>query len=239
MAPKIENQSDGTLVKKISLRYPAMLGDTLDVLILEFKSDVYALDYFMNSGEFQGSVPTLKGEFIEQSIRADHRIFVFRHDSFRSYERGDLEKYVRQFPGYRGGFPQEFLSMPFEHREVGTTSIQTKYFLGEETVFPVLVQSYRENGLRWNVARSWELVSEEDYKRWSGKLHKVVPRDIPPSSEEIYFTVDAVFPMQSVSRGMAKQLPGGRVVVVWGYLAWFDLERKFIVAANRIYEARY
>ena len=177
------------LTKRIDLRYPMMVDDTLDVCILEFKSDVYAMDYYINSGRFQGILPILRGAEMEQSIRSDARIFIFTHDSFRRYERSDLEQYVRAFPGYHGGFPQEFLSLPFEHREANKTSIQTRNFLG--------VKSFAYD------------------------------------VDVVYFTAgDGV-------NGMASRLSGGRVVVVWGYLSWPDLERKFFVASDRVFEARY
>jgi len=234
---RVDVTSDGNLipalVKRIDLAYPMMVGDTLNIAILEFKSDVFALDYYMNSGRFQGIVPILRGEYLEQSIRSDARIFIFKHNSFRRYERSDLENYVRSFPGYRGGFPQEFLSLPFEHREVGRTSIQTEHFLGAKSSFPVLAQSYRDANLQWNVARSWEQVEEEDFASWAAQLKTVVPRGIPADVEVVYFDGgDGV-------NGMATRLPGGRVVVVWGYLDWMDLERKFFVASDRIYEARF
>ena len=73
------NDDIKALEKKVELRYPIMLGDTLDVTILEFKSDVYALDYYMNSGRFQGIVPILRGSFLEQSIRSGARIFKGRN----------------------------------------------------------------------------------------------------------------------------------------------------------------
>lgn len=229
------NAADGiaALERRIDLRYPMIVGDTLDVCILEFKSDVYAMDYYLNSGRFQGLTPILRGEHLEQSIRSDARIFIFTHDSFRRYERIDLENYVRSFPGYHGGFPQEFLSLPFEHREVNRTSIQTKNFLGVESFFPVLVQSYRDANLQWNVARSWEQVEEGTYHKWAAQLKTASPKGIARDVEVTYFTAG-----EGVN-GMATHLPGGRVVVVWGYLSWFDLERKFFVASDRIYEARY
>lgn len=221
------------LQKRIELRYPIQVGDTLDVCILEFRSDVYALDYYMNSGRFQGIIPILRGPYLEQSIRSDARIFIFRHDGFRRYERSDLENYVRSFPGYHGGFPQEFLSLPFEHRDIGRTSIQTRAFLGLKSFFPVLVQSYSDANLQWNVARSWEQVDEDVYNSWKSQLHVVVPEGIRTDGLVSYFTVG-----EGV-HGMATQLPGGRVVVIWGYLGWFDLERKFFAASDRIYEARF
>ncbi len=221
------------LQKRVDLRYPMQVGDTLDVCILEFVSDVYALDYYMNSGRFQGIVPILRGPYLEQSIRSDARIFIFRHDSFRRYERSDLENYVRSFPGYHGGFPQEFLSLPFEHREAGRTSIQTSNFLGLKSNFPVLVQSYRDANLQWNVARSWDQVDEDVYNSWKTQLHIVEPKGIVPDETVAYFDVG-----ENV-HGMASQLSGGRVAIVWGYLSWFDLERKFFAASDRIFEARY
>lgn len=221
------------LQKRIKIRYPILDGDTLDVNILEFKSDVYALDYYMNSGRFQGSTPILRGNFLEQSIRADQRIFIFRHDSFRRYERRDLEKYVRSFPGFRGGFPQAFLSLPFENREQGKTSIQTKYFMGVKSTFPVLVQSYRDGNLRWNVARSWDQEEPEAFENWIQKLNIVKPEGIFANSDCVYFSAG------DGANGIASQLAGGRIVVVWGFLSWPDLERKFFTASDRIYEARY
>lgn len=221
------------LQKRIEIRYPILEGDTLDVTILEFKSDVYALDYYMNSGRFQGSAPILRGSFLEQSIRADHRIFIFRHDSFRRYERSDLENYVRRFPGFHGGFPQAFLSLPFENREQGKTSIQTKYFMGVKSTFPVLVQSYRDGNLRWNVARSWDQEEADAFESWIQNLNIVEPKGIFPSSDCVYFAAG------EGANGIATQLAGGRIAVVWGFLSWPDLERKFFTASDRIYEARY
>ncbi len=222
------------LEKQIDLRYPMMIGDTLDVSILEFKRDVFALDYYINSGRFQGIVPILRGSFLEQSIRSGARIFIFKHDSFRRYERSDLENYVRQFPNARhGGFPQEFLSLPFEHREPGHTSIQTKYFIGVKAYFPVLAQSYRDSDLQWNVARSWDLVEENDFLAWGRQLNIVQPRGVYREASTLYFNAG-----EGVN-GMATRLPGGRVVAVWGYLDWTDLERKFFTASDRVYGARY
>ena len=227
------SENVAALVKRIDLRYPMMVDDTLDVCILEFKSDVYAMDYYINSGRFQGILPILRGAEMEQSIRSDARIFIFTHDSFRRYERSDLEQYVRSFPGYHGGFPQEFLSLPFEHREANKTSIQTRNFLGVKSYFPVLVQSYRNSNLQWNVARSWEQVEEDAFASWAVQLKKAKPAEIAYDVDVVYFTAG-----EGVN-GMASRLSGGRVVVVWGYLSWPDLERKFFVASDRVFEARY
>ena len=163
----------------------------------------------------------------------DCHIFIFSHDSFRQYERSDLETFVRHFPGYRGGFPQEFLSLPFEFREAGRTSIQTKYFMGVKAYFPVLVQSYRNADLRWSVARSWEQVEEQDFDSWALLLNRVEPEGIEPESDIVYFDAG------NNGNGMAQQMAGGRVAVVWGYLSWADLAKKFKTASDRIYEARY
>lgn len=232
-ADSSKNAEIPSLERRYEYRYAIMLGDTLGVTVLEFKSDVYALDYYMNSGHFQGSIPILRGNFLEQSFRADKRIFIFRHDSYRRYERADLEDYVRKFPGYHGGFPQAFLSLPFEHREQGRASIQTKFFLGVKSTFPVLVQSYRDGNLRWNVARSWDQVESDAFEKWVTGLKQVTPSEIVPANDCVYFEAG------EGSYGIASRLSGGRVAVVWGYMSWPDLERTFFTASDRIFEARY
>ena len=232
-ADSSKNAEIPSLERRYDYRYAIMLGDTLSVTVLEFESDVYALDYYMNSGHFQGSIPILRGNFLEQSFRADKRIFIFRHDSYRRYERADLENYVRKFPGYHGGFPQAFLSLPFEHREQGRSSIQTKFFLGVKSTFPVLVQSYRDGNLRWNVARSWDQVESEAYEKWASSLKQVTPNEIVTANDCVYFEAG------EGSYGIASRLSGGRVAVVWGYMSWPDLERTFFTASDRIFEARF
>lgn len=232
-ADSSKNAEIPSLERRYDYRYAIMLGDTLGVTVLEFESDVYALDYYMNSGHFQGSIPILRGNFLEQSFRADKRIFIFRHDSYRRYERADLEDYVRKFPGYHGGFPQAFLSLPFEHREQGRASIQTKFFLGVKSTFPVLVQSYRDGNLRWNVARSWDQVESDAFEKWVSGLKLVTPNEIVPANDCVYFEAG------EGSYGIASRLSGGRVAVVWGYMSWSDLERTFFTASDRIFEARY
>lgn len=232
-ADSSKNAEIPSLERRYDYRYAIMLGDTLGVTVLEFESDVYALDYYMNSGHFQGSIPILRGNFLEQSFRADKRIFIFRHDSYRRYERADLEDYVRKFPGYHGGFPQAFLSLPFEHREQGRASIETRFFLGVKSTFPVLVQSYRDGNLRWNVARSWDQVESDAFERWVSGLKRVTPNEIVPANDCVYFEAG------EGSYGIASRLSGGRVAVVWGYMSWPDLERTFFTASDRIFEARY
>jgi hypothetical protein len=232
-ADSSKNAEIPSLERRYDYRYAIMLGDTLGVTVLEFESDVYALDYYMNSGHFQGSIPILRGNFLEQSFRADKRIFIFRHDSYRRYERADLEDYVRKFPGYHGGFPQAFLSLPFEHREQGRASIQTKFFLGVKSTFPVLVQSYRDGNLRWNVARSWDQVESDAFEKWVSGLKLVTPNEIVPANDCVYFEAG------EGSYGIASRLSGGRVAVVWGYMSWSDLERTFFTASDRIFEARF
>ena len=232
-ADSSKNAEIPSLERRYDYRYAIMLGDTLGVTVLEFESDVYALDYYMNSGHFQGSIPILRGNFLEQSFRADKRIFIFRHDSYRRYERADLEDYVRKFPGYHGGFPQAFLSLPFEHREQGRASIETRFFLGVKSTFPVLVQSYRDGNLRWNVARSWDQVESDAFEKWVSDLKQVTPNEIVPANDCVYFEAG------EGSYGIASRLSGGRVAVVWGSMSWPDLERSFFTASDRIFEARY
>ena len=227
------SQKGNGFVRQVDLQYSSHWGDTLWVSVLEFKGDVYALDYYMNSGRFQGAHAILRGKYMEQSLRSDYRIFVFRHDSFRRYERRSLESYVRAVPGVRFGFPQEFLSLPFEHRETGRTTVQTSNFLGLKSMFPVLEQSYSDGNLKWNVARSWDLVEESVFGTWKEQLPPAKPRNVEIDEDVTYFLAG------DGARGMTEQLAGGRVVVVWGYLDWPDLEQKFRTASDRIFEARY
>ena len=227
------SQNGVGFVRQVNLCYNSKWGDTLWVNVLEFSGDVYALDYYMNSGRFQGGHSILRGKYLEQSMRSDYRIFVFKHDSFRRYERRTLENFVRSVPGVRFGFPQEFLSLPFEHREAGRTTVQTSGFLGVKTMFPVLEQSYNDGNLNWNVARSWDLVEESVFRAWTALLPTARPRGIERDEDVTYFAAG------DGARGMAEQLPGGRVVVVWGFLDWPDLEQKFRTASDRIFEARY
>jgi hypothetical protein len=109
----------------------------------------------------------------------------------------------------------------------------TKYFIGVKAYFPVLAQSYRDSDLQWNVARSWDLVEENDFIAWGRQLNIVQPKGIYRETSTLYFNAG-----EGVN-GMATRLPGGRVVAVWGYLDWSDLERKFFTASDRIYSARY
>ena len=67
-ADSSKNAEIPSLERRYDYRYAIMLGDTLGVTVLEFESDVYALDYYMNSGHFQGSIPILRGNFLEQSF---------------------------------------------------------------------------------------------------------------------------------------------------------------------------
>ena len=232
-ADSSKNAEIPSLERRYDYRYAIMLGDTLGVSVLEFESDVYALDYYMNSGHFQGNIPILRGNFLEQSFRADKRIFIFRHDSYRRYERADLEDYVRKFPGYHGGFPQAFLSLPFEHREQGRASIETRFFMGVKSTFPVLVQSYRDGNLRWNVARSWDQVESDAFETWASGLKQVTPSEIVPANDCVYFEAG------EGSNGIASRLSGGRVAVVWGYMSWPDLDRTLFTASDRMFEARF
>ena len=96
---------------------------------------------------------------------------------------------------------------------------------------PNLVNS--DDNLVWNVARSWDLVEESRYLDWVTQLKRVAPRNIENDDDVYYFSAG------EGARGMATQLAGGRVVVVWGYMDWSDLNQKFLVASDRVFEARY
>ena len=135
-----QDSSKWHLLEEIHLLYKMDLDDSLWVSILEFENDAFALAYYINSGRFQGALPVVKGPLLEQSIRSGRWLFIFRHKRFYPHDRRLLEEYVQQFPGYRGGLPQEFLSLPFENREPGKTSVQIDLFHGEKISFPMFVQ---------------------------------------------------------------------------------------------------
>lgn len=220
------------ITNEARLLYVIDLDDSLWVSILEFKSDAFALAYYTNSGKFQGSIPVVKGDLLEQGIRSGRRLFSFKHKRFYNHDRRLLEQYVQQFPGYRGGLPQEFLSLPFEHREPGKTSIQIDRFHGVPILFPMFVQSYRNANLYWNVARSWESVSEEDWLSWVDSVSQ--NRKILLKNESIL-----KFDSGNGTQAMVSRLTGGRVVCVWGPLDSKMLETLFSEISNRVYSAKY
>ena len=57
--PSVASYNIPALKRVIDLSYRVSPGDTLNVHILEFKSDVYAMDHYMNSGKFQGYIYSL------------------------------------------------------------------------------------------------------------------------------------------------------------------------------------
>jgi hypothetical protein len=215
-----------------NMLYITAPGDSLQVTVLDFENDVFALGFYMNSGLFQEKIAVIKGDRLEQSMRAGHRLFIFRHSRLRRHDRGLLEKYVQMFPGYRAGLPQEFLSLPFKDREMGRTTIQTRYFHGVAIAFPMLVQSYSRDALYWNIARSWSSVSEEDWNSWVYQLQKA-GKSIRFQQSEI------VFDAGNGERAMATRLPGGRIVCVWGALDPKSLLGRYKEARQNIYDSRF
>lgn len=237
---KIEGEfsSSAQVLKDYSFRgvanmlYVTAPGDSLNVTILDFENDVFALGFYMNSGLFQEKVPVIKGDRLEQSMRAGHRLFIFRHSRLRRHDRGLLEKYVQMFPGYRAGLPQEFLSLPFKDREIGRTTIQTRYFHGVPITFPMLVQRYSRGALYWNIARSWNSVAEAEWILWISQLQKA-EKKVRVQQDEITFDAG------NGERAMATRLPGGRIVCVWGALDPKVLREQYKEARQSIYDARF
>lgn len=226
------DSSKWQIIGEARLLYVRDLDDSLWVSILEFKSDAFALAYYTNSGKFQGPVPVVKGDLLEQGIRSGRRLFGFKHKRFYTHDRRLLEQYVQQFPGYRGGLPQEFLSLPFENREPGKTSIQIDRFHGVPIRFPMFVQSYRNADVYWNVARSWEPVGDDDWLSWVDSISK---------NRKVILKNESIFKFESGNgtQAMASRLTGGRVVCVWGPLDSKKLETLFSEISNRVYSAKY
>lgn len=212
--------------------YVTAPGDSLHVTVLEFDNDAFALGFFLNSGLFHEKVPVVKGDVMEESLRAGRRLFIFRHSRLRVPDRGLLEKYVQDFPGYRAGLPQEFLSLPFRDRIPGGTSIQTRIFHGVPVTFPLLVQRYAQGGVDWNVSRSWNVVPESAYRSWISGLSSA-GKVISSSKTEVLFNAGAGDP------ALATRLPGGRIVCVWGALDWKALRSRFEEAKKSVYDAQF
>lgn len=227
-----QDSSKWHLLEEIHLLYKMDLDDSLWVSILEFENDAFALAYYINSGRFQGALPVVKGPLLEQSIRSGRWLFIFRHKRFYPHDRRLLEEYVQQFPEYRGGLPQEFLSLPFENREPGKTSVQIDLFHGEKISFPMFVQRYRNADVYWSVARSFESVDNEDWLKWVDSISK--------KKEKVSYTESILkFDSGHGTRAMATRLGGGRVVCVWGPLDSKKLETLFFEISERVYSAKY
>src|SRR5574344_1537859 len=220
------------LLDEAHLLYVRDLDDSLWVFILEFENDAFALAYYINSGRFQGTLPIVKGFNLEQSIRSGRHIFVFKHKRFYPHDRRLLEEYVQQFPGYRGGLPQEFLSLPFENREPGKTSVQIDLFHGEKISFPMFVQRYRNADVYWSVARSFESVDNEDWLAWVDSIKKT--KGLVTYNESIL-----KFESGNETRAIASRLGGGRVICIWGPLDSKKLEKLFFEISERVYSAKY
>lgn len=205
-------------------------GDTLHVRILEFSSDMAALAFYLNSGLVQETLPVVEGDSREIAMRSGKRLFVFRFGILRSHDRAELEHYVQSFPGYRAGLPQEFLSLPLQDRIPGATSIQMQDFLGGAAEFPMLVQGYEGDGLRWNAARSWGYVAQDDWHSWIANARR--------SGRQIRFSADTVLIHAGAGeRGIALRLQGGRIVCVWGALDEETLWERFEKVAQNVYNS--
>lgn len=212
------------------MSFAVLPGDTLEVRILEFSSEISALAFYLNSGLVQENFPVIEGDSRELAMRAGRRLFVFRYGILRMHSRGDLERFVQSFPGYRQGLPPEFLSLPFSDRISGETSIQVRNFLGVRSDFPMLVQGYRGNGVYWNAARSFGFVSQDAWNVWK---NEVLARD-----GEAFSSADTVrFLAGNGERGMALRLQGGRVAAVWGALDEISLGEIFKKVAENVYDS--
>ncbi|MDR1760295.1 MAG: hypothetical protein LBR60_07200 [Fibrobacter sp.] len=212
--------------------YETGSGDSLEVTLLEFENDIYALGFYRHSGLFQEAFPIIKGDKAEQSLRAGNRIFVFRYNRFRHYERAGLEKYVREFSGEPPGLPPEFLSFPFQNKEPGAVFIQTRFFHGVPVREPLLIQRYHREGIYWNVARSWKAIPDAEWKTWISGL-KGNGNAVNALEGGAYFF------RTGYSFGLASRLPDGRFLSVWGPFDLKTLKAHYETAREAIYKSRY
>ena len=230
LVPASWNLKNYAISTMAELVYAPVAGDSLHIRILEFKTEMSALAFYLNSGLVQERLPVIDGDSRELAMRSGPRLFVFRYGLLRNHERGELEHYVQNFPDYRAGLPPEFLSLPIADRLPGEASIQMKNFLGIESNFPMLVQGFRGNDVYWNAARSWESVSEEDWKNWTFNLQK--------KTADIFWNADTLFFNAGIeSRGAAMRLPDGRLVCLWGALDSKNLLERFRKIAESVYNS--
>lgn len=195
------------------LGYALGSGDTVQVTILEFQDDMSALSFQLNGGYTREGLPVVKGEIQERSIRAGRRVFLFTSGIYRPLAADVAEKFVKVFPGFRAGLPQEFLALPIKNREAGGTSMQMGSFLGAPTSFAMLVQRYGDESGHWQCARSWTRVSAGD---WEHYLNELAKRAVVKTGAVGKVACDVM------ACAWLDRLPDGRVVAAYGDV---DLER--------------
>jgi len=207
------------------LEYAQGNGDTVQVTILEFQDDMSALSFQLNGGYTREGLPIVKGEIQERSIRAGRRVFLFSSGIYHPLSAEVAEKFVKMFPGFRAGLPQEFLALPIKNREAGGTSMQMNSFLGTRSSFAMLVQRYGDESGHWQCARSWTRVSAGDWKRYLDELGQ---KTVMKSGTVGTVACDAT------ACAWLDRLPDGRVVAAYGEVDLDRLTSIFNVAKHSV-----
>jgi hypothetical protein len=203
-------------------------SDSVSVTILEFADDLSALGFQLNGGFTREGLPVVKGDVQERCIRAGRRLFLFASAVFRPLPAALAEQFVKSFPGYRAGLPQEFLALPIKNRVSGGTSLQLHSFLGETVAFPVLVQRYGDPSGYWQCARSWTRVSTGEWKALLQNL----------SRTSVVRTVGAgTVACNGSSCAWLDRLPDGRVVAAFGDVDLQRLTALFLLARQSVEDA--
>jgi len=210
------------------LVYTYGASDTVAITILEFRDDMSALGFQLNGGYTREGLPVVKGEWQERSIRAGRRLFIFASPAIRPLPAEHAEQFVKVFPGYRAGLPQEFLALPIKNRQPGGTSMQIRSFLGIESSFSMLAQSYDDGVGRWYCARSWEPVSAGAWKAYMEQLRK----------KRSYRSLDiGTVACDGSSCAWIDRLPDGRIVAAYGDLDFSRLAQVFLAARRALDES--
>lgn len=203
----------GSLLSHGSINYLYGAGDSVTLTILEFNDDMAALGFQLNSGLVRENLPIVKGDYIERSIRAGRRIFLFRSGIYRPIPAGVADQFVKSFPGYKAGLPNEYFALPIKNRLPNGASLQMGSFAGTSTDFPMLIQRYGDPSGVWQCARSWSQVSQEKWHDYTKRLSK----------NGVFKQVDIGNVLCSNDGCMwLDRLDDGRIIAVYGDV---DLER--------------
>lgn len=226
--PSSETIQTNDLLGYAHLQYVYGAGDSVSVSILEFSQDMAALGFQWNSGLIRENLPMVRGDFVERTLRAGRRLFVFRSSVFRPLPANIADQFVKSFPGYQVGLPHEFFALPLKNRLANGTSLQMARFLGTPTEIPMLIQRYGDPSGTWQCARSWSKVQPNQWLQLIGAFSQ---RGIVKSTEigSVYCAWDGCM--------WFDQLPDGRVIAVYGDLPLDRLTRIFMSAKKSLIQS--
>lgn len=226
--PASESVQSKDLLGYANLQYVYGAGDSVSVTILEFSQDMAALGFQWNSGLIRENLPIVRGSFVERTLRAGRRVFVFRSSVFRPLPASIADQFVKSFPGYQVGLPLEFFALPLKNRLANGTSLQLANFWGTSTEIPMLIQRYGDLGGTWQCARSWSKVQPNQWQKLIGVLSQ---RGVVKNTDigSIYCAWEGCMWLD--------QLPDGRVITVYGSLPVDRLTQVFMSAKKSLMQS--